>query len=510
MKIKLHFCWLLTSTLFLFSCNQKTKKPHVQLQLSVKDSLANEIEIGTNKYLNYLILSKVKPDSTGSAIVQLKIDKPTFAYLSMGRHSAELYLAPDYDLHVEIETGPYGSLRLRFEGRGAAINNYLAQASLLSNFSINSGGRNITGLEQAAFFARFDSLKNKLNTFHQHYIDSLSLITSLNLEKKSTKEPSLSENENQVLQERIEIKLLSFRQEYVFMKYNNALVDQRYALKEGKEIVPFKLSTELQNIVDEMPLDTVGINLGLAEYRDLSQMYLSNKIFLPSYDVRTWDKVKYHYPLKAIQTLKEGNYPEAIREYLIAQALQYYLVMQGITPATDSIFNDFKKNYSTSLYKAGLKKDYDEWSAILPGQLAPDFNGFDSEGKKIYLHDLRGKVVYVDVWATWCGPCLDEIPHSKKIISRFENNENVAFLNVSVDRDHKVWLKMITEKKDWKGIHINLAGGQIDSLFSSYKMGGVPTYILIDQKGKLVKAQASSPSEGKISEELFALLNQFH
>ena len=66
--------------------------------------------------------------------------------------------------------------------------------------------------------------------------------------------------------------------------------------------------------------------------------------------------------------------------------------------------------------------------------IAPDFSGRTLEGKLISLKDFKGKVVYVDVWATWCGPCVEEIPYAKKLQGTFQEDK-VIFLNVSVDRE---------------------------------------------------------------------------
>jgi thiol-disulfide isomerase/thioredoxin len=68
--------------------------------------------------------------------------------------------------------------------------------------------------------------------------------------------------------------------------------------------------------------------------------------------------------------------------------------------------------------------------AIPPGNKAPDFADTTPEGKLVSLHDLAGKVVYIDVWATWCGPCRKEIPYAKKLQKEFTGNSKIAFVNI--------------------------------------------------------------------------------
>jgi thiol-disulfide isomerase/thioredoxin len=178
---------------------------------------------------------------------------------------------------------------------------------------------------------------------------------------------------------------------------------------------------------------------------------------------------------------------------------------QGITPEIDSIFNEFKLEFEGSSYATALQKRYDEYAAILPGNIAPDFNGRTLEGKLISLKDLQGKVVYVDVWATWCGPCVEQIPYAKKLHRAFKNDK-VVFLNVSFDQSQEAWKKMLGKEKDWFGTHIILDKLQRESLSRNYKVIGIPKYFLIDQKGKIVSGDASRPSSKSIKEEIASLL----
>ena len=178
---------------------------------------------------------------------------------------------------------------------------------------------------------------------------------------------------------------------------------------------------------------------------------------------------------------------------------------QGITPEIDSIFDEFKLEFEGSIYTTPLQKTYDENVALLPGDIAPDFSGRTLEGKLISLKDFKGKVVYVDVWATWCGPCVEEIPYAKKLHSAFQEDK-VIFLNVSVDRSREAWKKMLVKEKDWLGTHIILDQREHDTFARNYKVIGIPKYLLIDQTGKIVSADASRPSSKSIKEEITSLL----
>ena len=153
-----------------------------------------------------------------------------------------------------------------------------------------------------------------------------------------------------------------------------------------------------------------------------------------------------------------------------------------------------------------MQKKYDKKIAIRPGDIAPDFSGRTLEGKLVSLKDFKGKLVYVDVWASWCGPCLEEIPYSKKLHSDFQGDK-VIFLNVSVDLSREGWKKRLAKEKEWLGTHIILDKSEHDIFAKNYKLRGIPKYLLIDQNGKIVSTDASRPSSKSIRAEITAALH---
>lgn len=118
----------------------------------------------------------------------------------------------------------------------------------------------------------------------------------------------------------------------------------------------------------------------------------------------------------------------------------------------------------------------------------------DITGKKTTLADLKGKVVLVDMWATWCGPCRGEEPHWEKLNEEFKGKP-VAFVGVSVDQDKPKWEAYVNEKK-LKGIQLH--AGSDNELSNAYKVNSIPRYILIDKQGNLISADSPRPSDPKL------------
>lgn len=157
------------------------------------------------------------------------------------------------------------------------------------------------------------------------------------------------------------------------------------------------------------------------------------------------------------------------------------------------------------LLEESYEKDHASMMAIQRGAPSPKFTYPDQNGNEVSLDDLKGKYVYIDVWATWCAPCKVEIPYLKEIDDQF-NGKDIAFVSLSIDKlEHKEkWLKMIEEEK-LQGIHV-LADNAFNSDFiTAYNIKGIPRFILLDKEGNILDANAPRPSEPRLKELLNSL-----
>ncbi|MCL2027084.1 MAG: TlpA family protein disulfide reductase [Bacteroidales bacterium] len=137
-----------------------------------------------------------------------------------------------------------------------------------------------------------------------------------------------------------------------------------------------------------------------------------------------------------------------------------------------------------------------------------DFTYKDVDGNDVSFSDLKGKVVYMTVWATWCGPCVAELPHKKKLETHFSGNNNIVFVSVSTDhlRDIQRWKDFVVNHDlRFKGA-IQLSGN-IDgptNIHRLYGITGIPRYLLFDKEGNIVSIDAPRPS----SPEVIPMLNR--
>lgn len=158
--------------------------------------------------------------------------------------------------------------------------------------------------------------------------------------------------------------------------------------------------------------------------------------------------------------------------------------------------------------KMGLIKYYAEAQKKLQlnNSISAPFDYLNFKGGNTKLSDFKGKYVYIDVWATWCGPCRAEIPFLKKTEEKYEG-KNIAFVSISVDvqKDFEKWKKFVDEKQ-LGGVQLFADQDWNSDFMKSFSINSIPRFILIDPTGKIVSADAARPSSPKLQEQLDALL----
>lgn len=132
--------------------------------------------------------------------------------------------------------------------------------------------------------------------------------------------------------------------------------------------------------------------------------------------------------------------------------------------------------------------------ALAKGTPSPKFTNYENfAGGETSLDDLKGKYVYIDLWATWCGPCIAEIPYLKKLEKDY-HDKNITFVSISIDEKSKyeTWRQMVKDK-ELSGVQLYFKGDE--SFPSAYQVQGIPRFILIDPQGNIVAADAPRPSD---------------
>jgi len=150
-------------------------------------------------------------------------------------------------------------------------------------------------------------------------------------------------------------------------------------------------------------------------------------------------------------------------------------------------------------FKNDLIQKMKNIGSFVNGSPAPNFELLDNNDKKVTLEDFKGKYIFIDFWATWCKPCIAEIPSLKKMEEKFKD-KNIVFLSISIDnqKDVEKWKKFITDN-ELHGPQLIGDNGWKSKVSKEYIIQSVPRFVLIDTEGLLVDIDAPRPSDSKLT-----------
>ena len=230
---------------------------------------------------------------------------------------------------------------------------------------------------------------------------------------------------------------------------------------------------------------------------DASRDGIEMTVFFPIRSLNENDYLK----LQAIFTCKNNALHTA---YL--KKMAHMLSNNGCNNELLVIRKFIEENVAESEQKEKIMALYDSYATIKPGVQAPDVAFKDAEGKKYTVSSFKGKVIVIDVWATWCGSCLKNMPKFMELINSFKENKDVIFFTVSTDSDElrEKWLAAIEKHKMGGMLNLTPERKSTPQFEEKYFVSSVPRYIVIDKEGKIVSAFAPKPGKEleKIIKEL--------
>ncbi|WP_229248877.1 TlpA family protein disulfide reductase [Dyadobacter sandarakinus] len=420
-------------------------------------------------------LAKVRLDSAGKGVLEVEVNEPVFTYINNGKNmAASLLIAPGDDCEI-LAAEPGAGFPLHFAGDGAAVNQALNECQQLRSAFDKWNGTYSFQLEGNVFLQARDSLQKSYDQ----------LIGKLKVS-------------NDVTAEKLDLLKRHAAMHIIFYQYNFALG------KDSSEI-----PQSVWHVVNQFPVDTIALKAGIFDYGMIASFYYNNKINNAIYEENNGldeDTLQANFPLLVEEKIKAAHYPKIIENFLRVKSAHIQIGWSGLTPELRKLTKKLEQEISSAGAKSVIREDVARWEKLGPGKPAPDFSGMTPDSKRLALSDLRGKVVYVDVWATWCGPCVGAFPDSRKLQAKFKGNNRIAFLYVSIDRDTLAWQKMVVSGKVPAGHHMLNGPDEAGSVWNLYHLRGVPHYLLIDDLGRMVATHAPHPSASHTAEELQSLL----
>ena len=447
------FLTILTTLALTYSLNviySQDLSSYVRLSGEITNPNSDKITIRGNGYVKVIDVN-----TNGTFDDTLVIKEGNFTFYDT-KESTAMYLAPGYRLDISLDGKEFDET-LKYSGIGERPNNFNA-----SYFLFNE--------KNAIDSETYKKMEN------QEYFD-YELKTHASLMKLLNE----SEIENEKF---LENQADKFR----FQMLNNLItkLGEDYFAGKTKGIITQYMDSEIDKI----------------DFKD-SVLFASNndyRYFLSSYfvagltsgDLKTLEL--YNEELLEMQkksivtTLKRG-----ISFYNMDKLDVYYQTYVKLA-ANDKDINR-------------IKGKYERIKTLKKGSPSPSFNYPDSSGKNISLESLKGKLVYVDVWATWCGPCKAQIPFLKQLEEKYRE-EDIAFVSLSIDQLKNIskWKDMIVDKQ-LEGIQIIADKAWRSKFVTDYVIEGIPRFILIDKDGNLMDPMAPRPAiyvegEMQLNEEI--------
>ncbi|GAB4243627.1 MAG: hypothetical protein Kow0027_02860 [Saprospiraceae bacterium] len=201
--------------------------------------------------------------------------------------------------------------------------------------------------------------------------------------------------------------------------------------------------------------------------------------------------------------LQLSKIPQEKRTYMLALGGMIAGLQSGKSPLMATYAKKYIEMYGAKYPEAAaqLKNAVKATSSMMPGAEAPDFTMNTPDGQPLSLKDLRGKVLLIDFWASWCGPCRRENPNVVKAYNKY-HDKGFDVLGVSLDKDKKRWLDAI-EKDGLIWHHVSDLKGWANAAAQLYGVRSIPHTVLLDKDGKIIARNLRGPELEQKLAELF-------
>lgn len=448
----------LSLLILLVSCKNEEKKDIVLFSAKIEnpnsDSLSFENAYGVKTFL-----------LNNGELTKGPIPLP-IGYYSIydGKESTMCFLKPNFDLHLTLNAELFDE-SIKYSGKGDAENNYLAQKYLHQESfgELNNYGY-YAKLEEEDFLHLVDSLYN------------------LNIDLYNKNKPNFDKDFSE----------LEF--EYLRMSYLIKLANYEGMHRFFTDNMEFTVSSKFPNLFADIILE--------------DEMLLAIPNYLQYIDL--------HLQAATINKIKGNDTPTFYSTYIdmldselknekIREEIAYDFGKSRLRHAKDPgyCYNKLKGIISNPEYINKIDELYTKLWKIEKGAIAPTFELYDIDSTLVKLEDFKGKIIYIDIWATWCSPCIKELPDLDKLQTEFKD-KNIVFISICQNDDKERW-KASVLTKELQGIHLFVHESE-KKFLSDYLVTGIPRFILIDENGFIIDSEALRPSNPDLKEQLNELL----
>jgi len=450
-KIFIGVCLLLVVAAF-----GQNKETACKLQGNLQNATGSELQIFKFDYSFEITLPV---DEKGNFSGSFQLNEPGLYYIKQGTATSNIFLKNSYDLAVSSDTKAF-SKSMTFRGEGADFNQYLKDKSDLKGTLVGDA-KTFFVVSIDSFLVRIDNYSAKM----KQQLDATKLI----------------KEDRELAQKLIEYDYLLIRNNYQkFYVYHT----------KTEPVIP-------EHYLD--PIRNLDMNDALAYNNSMDYRYL----IVDKWRINEADAKK-----------KTENYSIIDFTAAFADKIQYEPVRDQIVRMVFNQVDARNPNYELNYQKikplVRVEKTKDELDKRLAtaksnskGMSLISFNYENHKGGTTSLASLKGKYVYIDIWATWCGPCVREFPELTNLIADYKGNPNIEFVCISIDskEDHEKWRSFVTDKKVG-GLQLIADKGLQADFMKFLNVSLIPRNVLIDPQGNIISSAGLRPSDKATREAL--------
>lgn len=439
----------------------QNNKPYVVYSGTIKNT--NETSI---RVLNFDSSYKrdIAIDAKGNFRDTLFIEEPGCFFFQFGKSYSSMFLKYGDNLHVNIDANDFFN-SIKYSGKGSELNNFSVSIKQLRGTLI---------VDPKAYFVV--PLADFLIKIEKHREILLAFL-----------ENSTIKGEEKQIQKNI------IEQQHLLTKNNY----------DKFNFFHTKVHPDLpSNYYDEVKNLNLDDDVSFKNNKDFRALVVENFLLTSKEALeKNLNLTILEFTKNKVKDIKSRSVRESIVSMLFKQ-------MNINNKNYKSDYTEIMAMLTSENLKEKLTARYNGVTATKPEMPSFDFNYENHKGGNTTLADLKGKLVYIEIWATWCGPCLQEQPALTQLIKDYKE-KNIEFVSISIDikNDYTKWRDMVVKNKVG-GVQL-IADKSLQSDFmKAFSVGLIPRTILLDENGNIINPHAPRPSATETRAYLDSLLQK--